>query len=183
MTGQDEIQQLLAQMHGIQLPSEIPWWSFSVWLWLALAFLIAIACATTFTVLFLAKKNKIRKLALLSLASLKKREDLDNQQQFMELNILLKRCAFSYIPLDKQRIAGLYGQAWYDYLILSLPPKLKDLNQYQSMFLEWEHASLSPQADKHALENYYKFSKLWIKHSDKQYVTEALNSLEGAVPC
>jgi hypothetical protein len=170
MDKQEEIQQLLAQMHGIALPDNIAWWSFSSIVWLASAIIILAVIAVTYAIVRHKQKRRIRKLALAELRAIHRNDSLSAQQKFKAVNALIKRCIYSYLPSARKTTGALYGVQWYRFLFESLPTNKQNGSLYDhAQFMRWQNAALSI-SDKPeiAFESFQTFAKQWINSSHKK---------------
>lgn len=106
----------LQQLKDIHLPSEINWWPIAPGLMITFILLLLII---SYFIYFCYQRNKQKKAIKFALAKFKKLKELnthnpDNINIAAELSHLIRRVSLYYFPREK--IAGLTGKAWLDFL-------------------------------------------------------------------
>ena len=110
---------MLSQLAPLREPMAISWWPLAPGWWMAVAFGVVLL---TWLSLWLRKrrlKTAYRRLALAALNQLRSREAAQD-----ELNWLLKAAALSAYP--HERVAGLHGAQWKQFLASSCPKVASD---------------------------------------------------------
>lgn len=105
-------------LKDIILPEPVGWWPPALGWWLLLVLIPLLAFLLWRLVKWLRRKTAV-KTALKQLKRIQQDDSLAIKQKLAELSILLRRVAISTQPVDK--VAGLTGKAWLEYLDQSLP--------------------------------------------------------------
>lgn len=105
-------------LRDIHLPESISWFPPALGWWLLIIFVPIISYFLIALLQKLFKKTAIKNAQKL-LLQLEKNETLSPLEKVRELSILLRRVAISR-EIEKEKISGLTGRAWLDYLDQSL---------------------------------------------------------------
>lgn len=108
--------QELAQLKDIHMPEPISWWPLAPGWYGLMALGLFLLIALLYWLRHRAQEARLKREALLLLATYKKayEKDLNAQLACAQLSELLKRVALVYFP--RQQVAGLQGKEWIDFL-------------------------------------------------------------------
>ncbi|MDZ7750273.1 MAG: DUF4381 domain-containing protein [Gammaproteobacteria bacterium] len=106
----------LAELRDIHLPDPVSWWPPAPGWWLlALVVLVALGLASWALRRYLKRRRRSRRvLAEVDALAAAYRRDGDTQALCSGLSLVLKRAALAAWP--RQRVAGLTGTAWLEFL-------------------------------------------------------------------
>jgi len=149
---------VLTELKDIHLPEAVSWWPLALGWWL-LAFLLVVIIALFVVYHRYKTRNAYRRQALLLLEQHRQQWQRDQQHQHTQhaLLTLLKRVALTLYPT--QQVAGLYGQAWVDFL--NRQTKTAYFDSTLSHTLIQGRYKPDSSAD---IEHLYQACRLWIKH-------------------
>ena len=153
----------LSGLQDIQLPADIGWWPLAPGWWaLIIVALLLVIIALTWAFMRLRKRRQHAAAAKTALAMLNQL-DSDDPQLAVNISALLKRTAISYG--ERQQVAALADDSWYQYLDLVLPTEQRGqfakllANRYRRPGSELDGAQL------------LKLTHSWLKHAPRYYQT------------
>lgn len=154
----------LAQLKDIHMPPAVSFWPLAPGWYVVLALIIAASVALLFYLYKCWKKQQRTKSILHQVIELQTNYQHGNKQQALaQLSVLLRRAALAKYP--RNTIAGLYGDAWLEFLNTHCPNNLKS----QKPFSQPEGKILlnAPYQQKIDIDadKTFELVKHWIKHN------------------
>jgi hypothetical protein len=104
----------LAHLHGIAVPSPVPWWPPAAGWWVLAAALLAVAVVIAMRRLHRWRADAYRRAALRDLMAIEAAAGLKNVEAAAALSAVLKRAALVAFP--RTDCAALTGAAWLEFL-------------------------------------------------------------------
>ena len=144
----------LAQMKDIHTPETIGVWPLAPGYWLLLLSIIVVIVSAIWLFKYYRNSRAIKKAALAELHQL----NTDEPELAIAINAILKRAAMSY--RNRESIASLAGQHWYDWLDRSMPSA--DKGKISVLLTKRYQASGLSDVDKKQL---LQLAEIWIKHA------------------
>lgn len=109
--------QLLELMHGLVLPTAVPWMPATPGWWIALAWLLAMLLIGARQLIKHRRRNRYRREAKALLKAIEDRADRDPAAAAGDIAQLLKRTALAAYP--RRQVASLRGAEWAEFLRVS----------------------------------------------------------------
>ena len=106
--------ELLALMHGLEMPEPVPWLPQTPGWWIVLGWLLAVVLLTVWQLVKRRRRNRYRRDALAELEAIAAQQDIEPAASAQLIAAVLKRTALVAYP--RQDVAGLYGTKWARFL-------------------------------------------------------------------
>ena len=106
--------ELLALMHGLEMPEPVPWLPQTPGWWIVLGWLLAVLLLAGWQIVKRRHRNRYRRDALKELESLAARKDIEPAASAQRIAAVLKRTALVAYP--RTDVAALYGKDWASFL-------------------------------------------------------------------
>lgn len=151
-----EMQELLDQLHDIVVPHPVSVWPPAPGWWILAALFLALLAYAIFALL---RRRRNRHYRLAALAELDRLPDQPAPELAQQVSSLLKRAALTAYPDDRNRIAGLYGTEWVQFLNRSCRQPF--LSGENAQLLAGEYYRAAPTIDATGLKQQAAF---WLKY-------------------
>lgn len=154
--------ELLAQLHDIQLPDPVGWWPLAFSWWIMIFSVTSILIGFLWYYLDLKRRNAYRLKAQQQLKAIRHAIDLKDTEKVAQINRLLKQVALT--AYGRNKTASLQSQEWVGFLAQNCNYIAQPQNLTQAIELGYRNPnSLSQQQRLELLNSLADYAAKWIK--------------------
>jgi len=156
------MQDLLSQLHDIQLPDPVGWWPLAFSWWILIFSITSILVGILWYYLDLKKRNAYRVTAMKQLQQIMDSIEKPDIDKIAKINTLLKQVALT--AYGRKKTAALQSQDWINFLAETcsyIPQPENLLDSIELGYRDYSSARFVNTLE--ALQSVHDYAKKWIK--------------------